>query len=128
VAAALAAALVAAAVGALVVRRRWERWWWRRRWWWPRPLNIANAVEQQRNCWTTYSASESRPGLAAAALAMAAILDKELYVAQQPAAAGRLVQILGMLAKRSNRRGGFLQSVRAMTPADGRGDSGGRTR
>ena len=58
---------------------------------------------------------------------MAAILDKELYVAQQPAAAGRLVQILGMLAKRSNRRGGFL-SVRAMTPADGRGDSGDRTR
>jgi hypothetical protein len=73
-------------------------------------------------------AAEIRPGLAAAAMAMAAILDTPLYVGQAPAAAGRLVAILGMLHKLPNRRGGFLTSVRAMTPLDGRGDSGGRTR
>ena len=75
---------------------------------------VSDAVQLELDA---LGAAESRPGLAAAALAMAAILDKELYVAQQPAAAGRLVAILSMLHKRSsNRRGGFLSEVRAMTP------------
>ena len=53
---------------------------------------------------------------------MAAILDDSRFVAQQPAAAGRLVAILGMLAKgRSGAAAGLLK-VRAMRPASGRGN------
>ena len=82
---------------------------------------VGDAVQRELDA---LGAAESRPGLAAAAMVMAAILDTPLYVGQQPAAAGRLVAILSMLHKRSwNRRGGFLSEVRAMTapPTEGNG-------
>jgi hypothetical protein len=51
------------------------------------------------------AAAAERPGLAAAALALAAILDEPQHVAVQPAAARQLVAILGTLSKRTQRRG-----------------------
>ena len=59
-------------------------------------------------------AAVERPGLAAAALALAAILDDPQHVGVQPAAARQLVAILGMLSKRAQRRG-KLSVVREMT-------------
>ena len=62
----------------------------------------------------TAPAAAERPGLAAAALALAAILDDPQHVAVQPAAARQLVAILGTLAKRAQRRG-KLAVVKSMT-------------
>jgi hypothetical protein len=59
-------------------------------------------------------AAAERPGLAAAALALAAILDDPQHVAVQPAAARQLVAILGTLSKRTQRRG-KLAVVESMT-------------
>jgi hypothetical protein len=59
-------------------------------------------------------AAVERPGLAAAALALAAILDDPQHVAVQPAAARQLVAILGTLSKRTQRRG-KLAMVKSMT-------------
>jgi hypothetical protein len=59
-------------------------------------------------------AAAERPGLAAVALALAAILDDSKHVAVQPAAARQLVAILGTLSKRTQRRG-KLAVVRSMT-------------
>jgi hypothetical protein len=59
-------------------------------------------------------AAAERPGLAAAALALAAILDDPQHVAVQPAAARQLVGILGTLSKRTQRRG-KLAVVKSMT-------------
>ena len=59
-------------------------------------------------------AAAERPGLAAAALALAAILDDPQHVAVQPAAARQLVTILGTLSKRTQRRG-KLALVKSMT-------------
>jgi hypothetical protein len=53
-------------------------------------------------------------GLAAAAVALAAILDDSKHVAVQPAAARQLVTILGTLTKRMQRRG-KLAVVKSMT-------------
>jgi hypothetical protein len=55
-----------------------------------------------------------RPGLAAAAVAMAATLDDPQHVASQPAAARQLVAILATLSKRTQRRG-KLAVVKSMT-------------
>ena len=64
------------------------------------------------------AAAAERPGLAAAALALAAILDDPQHVAVQPAAARQLVAILGTLSKRARGRG-KLAVVKSMTkPAD----------
>jgi hypothetical protein len=59
-------------------------------------------------------AAAERPGLAAAALALAAILDDPQHVAVQPAAARQLVAILGTFSKRTQRRG-KLAVVKSMT-------------
>jgi hypothetical protein len=59
-------------------------------------------------------AAAERPGLAAVALALAAILDDSKHVAVQPAAARQLVAILGTLSKRTQRRG-KLAVVKSMT-------------
>lgn len=49
----------------------------------------------------------ARPGLAAVALALAAILDDARHVATQPAAARQLVAILDTLSKRTQRGGSW---------------------
>jgi hypothetical protein len=58
-----------------------------------------------------------RPGLAAVALALAAILDNPKHIPTQPAAARQLVAILDQLSKRTH-RGGRLAVVRAMSAGD----------
>jgi hypothetical protein len=55
-----------------------------------------------------------RPGLAAAALSLAAILDDPKHGAIQPAAARQLVAILGTLTKRTYRRAPLVV-VKSMT-------------
>jgi len=63
-------------------------------------------------------AAESRPGLAAIAVCLAELLDNPHAVPQHPAAAGRLVELLGKLAQ-DQRRGGRLAAVRDMTDRRG---------
>lgn len=63
----------------------------------------------------TLTSAETRKGAAQAALSMARILDNDLALAQQPAAAGRLEAILENLRRGSARRKGRLASVQAMT-------------
>lgn len=55
-----------------------------------------------------------RPGLPAAAVAPARIMDNPRAVSTQPAAARQLVAILAMLSRGSQRRG-KLASVKSMT-------------
>jgi hypothetical protein len=62
-------------------------------------------------------AAEACPGLTQTALALARILDNPKAVSTQPAAARQLVAMLGMLSRRSHRRG-KLGVVKSMT-ADG---------
>lgn len=62
----------------------------------------------------TAPAAVGRPGLTAVALALAEILDDPRHVATQPAAARQLVALLGMLSKRTRRRGN-LAAVKSMT-------------
>lgn len=59
-------------------------------------------------------AADERPGLAAIAIALAAVLDNQSAVPQHASAAHRLVELLGTLSKASNRRG-RLTAVRDMT-------------
>ena len=59
-------------------------------------------------------AAGERPGMAAIALALAAILDDPKHVAAQPAAARQLVAILNTLTKRGCRYG-KLAVVKSMT-------------
>lgn len=63
--------------------------------------------------------AESRPGLAAAALALARILDNPKAVSSQPAAARQLVAILGTLSKRTQRRGKLaaVKSIPTSSPS-----------
>jgi hypothetical protein len=56
-----------------------------------------------------------RPGLCAAALAMARVLDNPKAVPQHPAAAGQLVRTLGELSAGARRGRGRLASVQRMT-------------
>lgn len=56
----------------------------------------------------------ARPGLVETALAMARILDNPRSVSQQPAAAGKLADILDRLRKGSDQRKSRLASVRDM--------------
>jgi hypothetical protein len=67
------------------------------------------------------AAAAERPGVAAAALALAAIFDEPKHVATQPAAARQLVAILSMLSKRTQRRG-KLAVVKSMTGTGQRAD------
>jgi hypothetical protein len=65
-------------------------------------------------------ASEARPGLAQAALALARILDNPRTVNQQPAAAKALATMLEKLRSASARGGrGGLALVRTMTETGG---------
>ena len=58
--------------------------------------------------------AESRPGLAAAAIRLAELLDRPEAMPQHPAAAGRLVELLEKLGRGSVKRG-RLTLVRSMT-------------
>lgn len=60
------------------------------------------------------AAAAERPGLAAIAIALAAVLDNQSAVPQHASAAHRLVEVLGALSKVSARRG-RLSLVRGMT-------------
>jgi hypothetical protein len=64
-------------------------------------------------------ASQARPGLAQAALALARILDNPKAVNQQPAAAKVLVSLMDALHKSAQGRRGHLASVKAMTEKGG---------
>lgn len=61
--------------------------------------------------------AEVRPGLTAAALALARLLDDPKAVNQKPAAAGKLAELLDKLHKGADARKSRLASVRAMTRA-----------
>jgi hypothetical protein len=65
----------------------------------------------------------SRPGVAAACLALAAVLDNPRAVSTKPAAAAKLVHLLEMLRKGSN-TSRKLASVRQMTSSKGGGSHG----
>jgi hypothetical protein len=80
--------------------------------------NEGSAVAAVRAELGATPAAAERPGLAAAALALAAILDDPQHVAVQPAAARQLVAILGTLSKRTQRRG-KLAVVKSMTEKGG---------
>lgn len=56
-----------------------------------------------------------KPGMVATALAMAKILDSPVAVAQHPAAAARLVELMAILGKGGRRKRGKLAAVREMT-------------
>lgn len=60
------------------------------------------------------SAAESQPALVQVALALGRVLDGRIPT-PKPAAAGRLVTVMGMLHKGSERRGPRLSLVRTMT-------------
>lgn len=62
---------------------------------------------------------QARPGLAAAALAMARLLDNPRAVSQQPAAAKVLAALLEKLHSASGGRRGNLALVRTMTEKGG---------
>ena len=78
------------------------------------PSHDGAVVAAVRDELDTAPAAAQRPGLAAAALALAAILDDPQHVAVQPAAARQLVTILGTLSKRTQRNG-KLAVVKSMT-------------
>jgi hypothetical protein len=63
------------------------------------------------------AAALERPGLAAIAVRLAAVLDNQTAIPQHAAAAHRLVEILTTLSKSSTRRG-RLSAVRSMTRDD----------
>ena len=63
-----------------------------------------------------------RPGLAAAALSLAAVLDNPRATSSKPAAAGALVNILNQLRKSAKGAKSRLASVRAMTFTDSADD------
>jgi len=56
--------------------------------------------------------TESRPGIAEAALTMARVLDNRLAIAQHPQAANRLESLLDKLHRGGDVRGGRLASVK----------------
>ena len=60
----------------------------------------------------------ARPALVKTAVSLAKILDNPRAVSQQPAAAGKLVDILDRLHKGSVARRGGLRAVKAMTTPD----------
>lgn len=62
--------------------------------------------------------TDSRPGLSAIALKLAELLDNPLALPQHPAAAGRLVELIGRLSKERQRHG-RLAAVRSMTERSG---------
>jgi hypothetical protein len=64
----------------------------------------------------TLSTAAKRPGLVAAALAMARLLDGPLYVAQHPQAAARLQGLLAELRIGADTKKGWLAAVRDMNP------------
>jgi hypothetical protein len=66
--------------------------------------------------------SSPRPGLVAAAVAMARVLDNARAVSSHPPAAGRLMQALELLWKSSPVRNGKLRLVKAMAAHPRRND------
>jgi hypothetical protein len=79
----------------------------------PVELGVAKEIDEL--------ASQARPGLAQAALALARILDNPKAINQQPAAARQLVAVLNALSKRAQRRG-KLAAVKSMTTSGQRAD------
>lgn len=61
----------------------------------------------------------ARPALVETAVSLARILDNPRAISQQPAAAGKLADILDRLHKGAAPRRGGLKLVRAMTTTDG---------
>lgn len=61
------------------------------------------------------AAIDEHPGLAATALAMGRILDSPVALAQQPAAARRLMELMDALGKGGRKKRGKLATVREMT-------------
>jgi hypothetical protein len=81
----------------------------------PGPVELATEVEL-----AGLVAAESQPALAAAALAMARVLDHPRAHSSKPAAAKQLVMVLDVLHKGAARRPrGGLAAVRQMTGKDG---------
>lgn len=66
-----------------------------------------------------------RPGLAAAAMSLAAVLDNPRATSSKPAAAGALVNILNQLRKSAAGGKPKLAAVRALTSEKSRCDGGG---
>jgi hypothetical protein len=62
------------------------------------------------------STAATRPGLAAAALAMARLLDSPLNTAQHPQAVARLQAALAELRVGADSKRGWLAAVREMAP------------
>jgi hypothetical protein len=74
------------------------------------PGSVEAAVESKL---AGLAAAQERPGLAALAVALPKLMDGPA-VATKPAAAQRLMELLGTLAKGSSRRRRKLQVVREM--------------
>lgn len=66
--------------------------------------------------------TEASPGLVAAAFAMARILDDPKAAPQQPAAAGKLLEILEQIRARTPRVGGKLAAMRLAAQRGGDDD------
>jgi hypothetical protein len=79
---------------------------------------LESAVDAVRQQLDELGVIEDRPGLCAAALAMARLLDNPRAVPQHPAAAGQLVKMLGELSKAAHRPRGRLAAVQKMTKRD----------
>lgn len=73
-------------------------------------MSVVAAVLEEISAW-----EGSRPGVAAAAKAMAAILDNPKAVSTKPQAAKVLISLLDKLQKASTTRRGKLAVVRTMT-------------
>jgi hypothetical protein len=79
--------------------------------------NISGAVESAVSLEIEGLGAISRPGIAAAALALARVLDNPKAVSTQPAAAAKLAHLLDMLRKGSRTKA-KLASVRQMTRSE----------
>ena len=74
--------------------------------------SVLDAVNEELGKLTT---TAERPGLAAAARAMARVLDSPEALPQHPSAAGKLAELLAVLGKGGRQRKGKLAAVREMT-------------
>ena len=76
------------------------------------PLSV---VEETRREIATLAGAELRPGLVAAALRMAQVLDNPEALTQWPQATSRLADVLEQLGKGGRKKRGNLATVRGMT-------------
>lgn len=75
-------------------------------------FSVLDAVNEELS---NLSTTAERPGLAAAARAMAMVLDSPAALPQHPSAAGKLAELLETLGKNGRQRKGKLAAVREMT-------------